>query len=193
MYVHWRSPGRSRHSEHRLLFVIASLAVVDFTTRAESLPSQLPDRRDSPRIGKRCATRQVLWRATNCRTPPLTYRPCLASIPQSAAITNTRDGTCSILAALDLQDGHVTARVEDRRRSVEFIRLLSDLDAKYPACRRRRSARTTLLRQARIVCRIRDHHATRFGQPSVPSPPTSTPFDWTLTFKPRGQATQRAK
>jgi transposase len=43
-----------------------------------------------------------------------------------------RFGTCSILAALDLQDGHVTARVEDRHRSVEFIRLLSDLDEKYP-------------------------------------------------------------
>jgi transposase len=43
-----------------------------------------------------------------------------------------RFGTCSILAALDLQDGYVTARVEDRHRSVEFIGLLSDLDAKYP-------------------------------------------------------------
>ena len=44
-----------------------------------------------------------------------------------------RLGTCSILAALDLQDGHVTARVEDRHRSVEFIGLLTDLDAYYPA------------------------------------------------------------
>ncbi len=43
-----------------------------------------------------------------------------------------RLGTCSILAALDLQDGHVTARVEDRHRSIEFIGLLSDLDRKYP-------------------------------------------------------------
>ena len=43
-----------------------------------------------------------------------------------------RLGTCSILAALDLQDGHVTARVEDRHRSIEFIGLLFDLDAKYP-------------------------------------------------------------
>jgi transposase len=43
-----------------------------------------------------------------------------------------RFGTCSILAALDLQDGQVTARVEDRHRSIEFIGLLSDLDAKYP-------------------------------------------------------------
>src|ERR1700688_2047652 len=42
-----------------------------------------------------------------------------------------RLGTCSILAALDLQDGHVTARVEDALRSVEFIGLLSDLHAKY--------------------------------------------------------------
>lgn len=43
-----------------------------------------------------------------------------------------RLGTCSILAALDLQDGHITARVEDRHRSVEFIGLLSDLDTRYP-------------------------------------------------------------
>jgi transposase len=43
-----------------------------------------------------------------------------------------RLGTCSILAALDLQDGHITARVEDRHRSVEFVGLLSDLDARYP-------------------------------------------------------------
>ena len=43
-----------------------------------------------------------------------------------------RLGTASILAALDLQDGHVTARVEKRHRSVEFVRLLQDLDAYYP-------------------------------------------------------------
>ena len=43
-----------------------------------------------------------------------------------------RLGTCSILAALDLQDGHITARVEDRHRSAEFTSLLSDLDARYP-------------------------------------------------------------
>jgi transposase len=43
-----------------------------------------------------------------------------------------RLGTCSILAALDLQDGHITARVEDRHRSIEFIGLLSDLNARYP-------------------------------------------------------------
>jgi hypothetical protein len=44
-----------------------------------------------------------------------------------------RLGTCSILAALDLHDGHVTARVERRHRSREFIALLKDLDQHYPA------------------------------------------------------------
>ena len=44
-----------------------------------------------------------------------------------------RLGTCSILAALDLHNGHVTARVERRHRSREFICLLKDLDAHYPA------------------------------------------------------------
>ena len=43
-----------------------------------------------------------------------------------------RLGTCSILAALDLHDGHVTARVEHRHRSMEFIALLKDLDRYYP-------------------------------------------------------------
>jgi transposase len=44
-----------------------------------------------------------------------------------------RLGTCTILAALDLHDGHVTARVERRHRSREFIDLLKDLDNRYPA------------------------------------------------------------
>ena len=43
-----------------------------------------------------------------------------------------RYGTWSILAGLDLHDGHITARVEERHRSVEFIALLKDLDAWYP-------------------------------------------------------------
>jgi transposase len=43
-----------------------------------------------------------------------------------------RLGTASILAGLDLEDGHVTARVERRHRSREFIALLKDLDAHYP-------------------------------------------------------------
>jgi transposase len=44
-----------------------------------------------------------------------------------------RYGTLSILASLDLHDGHVIARVEERHRSVEFIALLTELDAWYPA------------------------------------------------------------
>lgn len=43
-----------------------------------------------------------------------------------------RHGTLSILASLDLHDGHVLARVEDRHRSREFVALLKDLDAYYP-------------------------------------------------------------
>jgi transposase len=44
-----------------------------------------------------------------------------------------RHGTLSILASLDLHDGHVVARVEERHRSREFVALLKDLDATYPA------------------------------------------------------------
>jgi len=44
-----------------------------------------------------------------------------------------RLGTASILAGLDLHNGHVTARVERRHRSAEFVSLLKDLDASYPA------------------------------------------------------------
>lgn len=43
-----------------------------------------------------------------------------------------RLGTASIMAALDLHDGHVVVRVERRHRSREFIQLLKDLDAYYP-------------------------------------------------------------
>lgn len=43
-----------------------------------------------------------------------------------------RHGTLSILASLDLHDGHVVARVEERHRSREFVALLKDLDACYP-------------------------------------------------------------
>jgi len=44
-----------------------------------------------------------------------------------------RLGTWSILAALDLHNGHVMARVEERHGSAEFIALLQELDAPYPA------------------------------------------------------------
>jgi len=44
-----------------------------------------------------------------------------------------RLGTLSILASLDLQDGHVIAQVHDKHRSQEFISLLKEIDAYYPA------------------------------------------------------------
>ena len=43
-----------------------------------------------------------------------------------------RLGTLSILASLDLHDGHVIAQVHDRHRSAEFISLLKEIDAYYP-------------------------------------------------------------
>lgn len=43
-----------------------------------------------------------------------------------------RLGTLSLLAALDLQDGHVIAQVHDRHRSREFISLLKEIDGYYP-------------------------------------------------------------
>jgi uncharacterized protein YqgV (UPF0045/DUF77 family)/transposase len=43
-----------------------------------------------------------------------------------------RLGTCSILAGLDLHNGHVFARVERRHRSIEFIGLLKEMDKFYP-------------------------------------------------------------
>lgn len=44
-----------------------------------------------------------------------------------------RHGTASILAGIDLHDGHVFAQVQRRHRSVEFIALLKEIDAYYPA------------------------------------------------------------
>lgn len=43
-----------------------------------------------------------------------------------------RLGTVSLLAALDLHDGHVIAQVHDRHRSKEFISLLKEIDDYYP-------------------------------------------------------------
>ncbi len=43
-----------------------------------------------------------------------------------------RHGTASILAGIDLSDGHVFARVERRHRSIEFIGLLKEIDSHYP-------------------------------------------------------------
>jgi transposase len=44
-----------------------------------------------------------------------------------------RLGTVSILAALDLHNGHVIGQVHDKHRSCEFISLLKETDTHYPA------------------------------------------------------------
>ena len=44
-----------------------------------------------------------------------------------------RLGTLSILATLDLHDGHVIVQVHEKHRSSEFISLLKEIDAYYPA------------------------------------------------------------
>jgi transposase len=64
--------------------------------------------------------------------------PDLPPVPGKAATVSrdyeyVRHGTVSILAGLDLHSGHIFATVEDRHRSVEFIGLLKQLDAHYPA------------------------------------------------------------
>lgn len=43
-----------------------------------------------------------------------------------------RLGTASILAGIDLHDGHVFAQVQRRHRSSEFIELLKEIDTYYP-------------------------------------------------------------
>ena len=66
-----------------------------------------------------------------------TVSPDLPPVPGQHA-TVSRDyeykrlGTVSILAALDLQDGHVIAQVHKRHRSREFVELLQEIDTYYP-------------------------------------------------------------
>lgn len=43
-----------------------------------------------------------------------------------------RLGTLSLLAALDLHDGHIIGQVHERHRSKEFVSLLKELDDYYP-------------------------------------------------------------
>ena len=44
-----------------------------------------------------------------------------------------RHGTVSLMAGLDLHDGHVHALVRDRHRSREFIEFLEQIDHYYPS------------------------------------------------------------
>jgi len=91
---------------------------------------------------------------TSCPAAPKTVTVSVDEKPGVQAIKNTakdlppapgkypangrdyeykRLGTVSILAALDLNTGHITAQVHDRHRSREFISLLKELDAYYPS------------------------------------------------------------
>ena len=71
---------------------------------------------------------QAIANTAGDRPPVAGRHPCMARDHEYKRL-----GTCSILAALDLHDGRVTARVERRHRSREFILLLKDLDQSYPA------------------------------------------------------------
>ena len=64
-----------------------------------------------------------------------------------------RLGTLSLLAALDLHTGHVTAQVHPRHRSVEFIALLKELDAYYP--------------QDHTIRLILDHHSAHISRETM--------------------------
>jgi len=64
-----------------------------------------------------------------------------------------RLGTLSILAALDLHDGHVIAQIHDRHRSSEFISLLKEMDAYYPA--------------ALVIRIILDNHAAHISKETM--------------------------
>lgn len=44
-----------------------------------------------------------------------------------------RHGAVSILAGVDLHDGHIIGQVHDRHRSCEFVELLKEIDAYYPS------------------------------------------------------------
>lgn len=65
---------------------------------------------------------------TSCDLPPVAGKhPAIARDYEYK-----RHGTASILAAIDLHDGHVFAQVQRKHRSAEFIMLLKEIDAYYP-------------------------------------------------------------
>jgi len=67
--------------------------------------------------------------------------PCILSLAGESPIKYTilardyeykRHGTLSLLASIDLLTGVITATVEDRHRSAEFVAFLTKLDSSYP-------------------------------------------------------------
>ena len=71
-------------------------------------------------------------KATGAELPPVPNRP--SGVGRDYEYE--RLGTVSILAGMDLHSGYISANVEERHRSCEFIGLLRNLDEFYPAdCR----------------------------------------------------------
>ncbi|TYP72979.1 DDE superfamily endonuclease [Nitrosomonas communis] len=64
-----------------------------------------------------------------------------------------RKGTVSIIAGIDLHNGHIIAQVHDRHRSREFIGFLKELDAYYP--------------QGSVIRLILDHHSAHISQETM--------------------------
>ena len=105
--------------------------------------------------------------------PPVAGRhPCTARDHEYKRL-----GTCSILAALDLHDGRVMARVERRHRSREFILLLKDLDQFYPA-------QCTI----RLILDNHSAHISKETKDYLATRPQSGRFDEGPVRKPQGKA-----
>ena len=84
--------------------------------------------------------------------------PDLPPVPGKASAVGrdyeyVRHGTVSILAGIDLHSGHIFASVEERRRSVEFIGLLKQLDEHYL--------------QDAIIRVVLDNHSTHISKETV--------------------------
>src|SRR4051812_21622184 len=79
----------------------------------------------SSRMTRSPAFRQSATLRPTCRHDPARTKP-------SPATTNTRHGTLSLLAGIDLLTGRVHASIYDRHRSREFVDFLRQLDRAYP-------------------------------------------------------------
>jgi transposase len=81
--------------------------------------------------------------------PPLAHQhPCLARDHEYV-----RHGTLSIIAGIDLHDGHLFGQVHERHRSREFIGLLKQIDAYYP--------------QAAVIRVILDNHSAHISKETM--------------------------
>lgn len=118
------------------------------------------ERRD-PEFERKMKDILIVYKEINCQNDSSQKDPCTQTVitvsvdekPGIQAIKNTapdllpvpgkqphikrdyeyeRLGTVSLLAALNLHNGHITAQVHKRHRSREFVSLLKELDSFYP-------------------------------------------------------------